>query len=230
MGTTQWHDGRSPGFRRAGRTALVLLVVALLAGLLAAPAEAAWRQVSAAVVDPDGDGFVPLLNVRVAVQALNDSAAVTAVELSDDGDLWLAVPYTGQPVDWVLAGGDGPAGVLVRFVAADGSVSPVVTAGITVDTRGPWTIARRAVVAGDGRVRLTFRVADAVSDRVWAQVVARGPHGVTRQVTLGWLRPGTHTVRLAAPLAAGLWRWHVRAVDRAGWLQERATAGSFTVR
>jgi len=224
------HGGTSSRGVKVGLVALTWLAVALLAAALAAPAEAAWQQVSAAVVDPDGNGYVPLLNVRVAAQAVNDSAAVTAVELSDDGDLWLAVPYTGRPVDWVLAGGDGPATVLVRFVAADGSVSPVVVAGATVDTRGPWTAAERATVASDGRVRLTFRLGDAASDRVWAQVVARGPHGVTRHVTLGWLRPGTHTVRLATPFCAGSWRWQVRAVDRAGWAQERATAGSFTVR
>ena len=80
--------------------------------------------------------------MSVTNHAGNDAAAVTSLQLSDDGQEWYAMPYTGEPCDWVLGGESGARTLLVRFGASDGSVSPVISASIVVDTEGPLTAAK----------------------------------------------------------------------------------------
>src|SRR5665647_624454 len=132
------------GATRAGVLLALLVGAFLLIVMTPSAARAAWKGAEARIVDRNGTGYVSLLNVRVANQAVNDSATVTEVQFSDDGVDWLGAPYTGQAQDWVLAGESGAKTLYVRFAAADGSLSPVVETRITVDTQGPRTRALRA--------------------------------------------------------------------------------------
>ena len=112
---------------------------------------------------------------------------------------WYALPYTGEPCDWVLGGEAGHKTLAVRFGAADGSVSPVVTASIDVDTAGPVTLARSVAPAGAGRTAFRFVVRDAGSPRVTASIVVRG-NGIARRFALGSVRTGSRAgARQAAP-------------------------------
>jgi hypothetical protein len=211
---------------------LLALVVGmlLLAAMIPSPARAAWTTTEARIVDPYQTGYVSLLNVRVANRAVNDSAAVTEVQFSDDGVDWLAAPYTGQAQDWVLAGESGAKTLRVRFAAADGSISPILTTGITVDTQGPRTTALRAVRAAAG-TSATFRyaVADQASPRVKVTLVIRGA-GVNKTVPLGWVRTGAHSVSVKLVLPAGSYRWSVKAMDLAHWAQEKKVPQTLLVK
>jgi hypothetical protein len=210
---------------------LTLLMGALLLGVMSpSAARAAWKGAEARIVDPYGTGYVSLLNVRVANQALNDSAVVTEVQFSDDGVDWLGARYTGQAQDWVLAGESGDKTLYVRFAAADGSLSPVVVTHITVDTQGPRTMALRAVSAAAG-TSATFRyaVADQASPKVKAALVIRGA-GVQKTVLLGWVQTGAHRAFVKLDLPAGIYRWSVSAMDLAHWAQERKVARTLVVK
>ena len=217
------------------RTTRTGVLVALLAGVLLllaltpAAALAAWTGAEARIVDPLGTGVVPLLNVSVTNHAGNDAAAVTSVQLSDDGQDWYAMPYTGEPYDWVLAGESGAKTLLVRFGASDGSVSPVISASIVVDTAGPVTAARSVSGASAGRSTFRFAVRDAGSQRVSATIVVRG-HGLTRRFPLGQVRTGSRSALLRLRLPAGSYSWRVEATDLAGWAQERQAPGAFTIK
>jgi len=212
---------------RAGALLALLAGALLLFALVPASASAAWKDVQASVVDPLGTGVVPLLNVKVANHAVNDASTVTTVQFSDDGQSWYAAPYTGQPCDWVLAGESGHKDLLVRFGSADGDVSPVVTASITVDTIGPVTVARAARRAGGGRTALCFSITDPGSGSVDATVVVKGS-GQTRRYTLGRVGTGPGTALVKLP--EGTYTWRVDATDLAGRAQVRQTNGKLVVR
>ncbi len=220
------------GARTARTGVLVTLLVGVLVVLALTPAVAlaSWTGVQASIVDPHGTGVVPLLNVSVTNHAVNDAAAVTTVQFSEDGGQhWYAVPYTGRPCAWVLAGESGHKTLLVRFAAADDSVSPVVTTGITVDTAGPVTSARSVTRARAGRSVFRFVVRDAGSTRVSATIVVRG-RGITRRYELGTIRTGSGRTILKLRLPSGSYRWRVEATDLAGWEQDRQTPGAFTIK
>ena len=154
---------------------------------------------------------MPFLNVGVTNHAGNDSSHVTTVQFSDDGRSWYAEPYTGQSCDWVLGGESGHKELLVRFGAADGSVSPVVTATIDVDTAGPVTLARSARAAAGGRTALRYAVKDPGSSRVDATLVVKGK--AARRVELGRVTTGGHRAVVRLGTAQG--QVHVaRAGDR----------------
>jgi hypothetical protein len=213
---------------RTGVLVALLAGVLLLLALVPADASAAWTGAEASIVDPLGTGVVPLLNVSVANRAGNDAAAVTSVQLSDDGQDWYALPYTGGPCSWVLGGESGPKRLLVRFGASDGSVSPVLSAAIVVDTAGPVTAAQTVSGASAGRPVFRFAVRDAGSPRVAATIVVQG-HGLTRRFPLGQVRTGCRRALVRLRLPAGSYSWRVEAVDLAGWAQERQAPGTFTV-
>jgi hypothetical protein len=217
------------GTARTGVLVALLGGVLLLLALTPAAALAAWTGAEANIIDPRGTGVVPLLNVSVANRAANDAARVTTLQISDDGHDWYTVPYTGEPCDWVLGGESGRKTLLVRFGAADGSVSPVVRTGITVDTAGPVTSAGSVTAAGAGRRALRFVIRDAGSTHVSATIVVRG-RGLTRRYGLGRVPTGTSKALLKLRLPAGSYSWRVRATDLAGWKQERQAPGAFTVR
>lgn len=206
------------------------LLVAILVLAVASPAAfAAWTTCSARIVDPYGTGCVNLLNVRVANQASNDAALVTEVEFSDDGLDWYAMDYTGRAQDWVLPGESGAKTLYVRFVAADGSVSPVTTTGITVDTEGPRTAAlRRVRVAAGARGSFVFDLDDNVSPSVDARLVIRGANG-SRNIQLGSLATGRHSVRLRVTLPRGRYTWSVLAIDAARWTQSQKVSQTLVV-
>jgi|GEM_PF-1358617 len=215
---------------RTGILAALCVGTLLLIILAPSSAHAAWTHASARIVDRDGSGYVRLLNVRVVNHAENDASAVTDVEFSDDGVTWYTMPYTGRAVDWVLPGESGRKSLSVRFIAADGTRSPVVRAGVTVDTEGPRTEALRRVRAAAGRVAaFAFVVRDTVSPRVRAELVVRGA-GVTRSYRLGSVATGMSTARVSLRLPAGSYRWWVRAVDLAGWTQSRQVSRQLVVR
>jgi hypothetical protein len=220
------------GGARTTRTGvLVWLVAAVLVVLALAPASAlaAWTGAQARIVDPLGTGVVPLLNVSVDYRATNDASPVTTVQISDDGMDWYAMPYTGEPCDWVLGGESGHKSLAVRFGAADGSVSPVVTATISVDTAGPVTLARSATRAGAGRTAFRFAIRDAGSPRVTASIVVRG-NGLVRRIALGSVRTGMRSAVARLRLPAGSYRWQVAATDLAVREQERQTAGTLVIK
>ena len=195
-----------------------------------AVALAAWTGAQATIVDPEGTGVVPLLNVSVANHATNDSSHVTTVQLSEDGLDWYAVPYTGEPCDWVL-GGDvrpqDPAGALRR--AGRKRQPGREDRRSDVDTTGPVTAAASVTRAGAGRHAFRFVVRDAGSPRVHATIVVRG-HGATRRYDLGMVRTGAGKAVLRLRLPSGSYSWCVEAVDLAGWEQERETPGVFTIK
>ncbi len=220
------------GCARTARTGVLVSLVAgvlLMLALAPASARAGWTGAQARIVDPLGTGVVPLLNVSVANHATNDASPVTTVQISDDGKDWYAMPYTGEPFDWVLGGESGHKRLAVRFGAADGSVSPVVTATIGVDTTGPVTLARSAARAGAGRVAFRFVIRDAGSPRVTAGIVVRGS-GLVRRLALGSVRTGAHSALIKLRLPAGSYRWQVAATDLAGREQERQTAGRLDIK
>ena len=219
------------GARTARTGALVALLggVLLLLAFTPAAALAAWTSAEASISDPPGTGVVPLLNVSVTNHAANDSSFVTSVQLSEDGQDWYALPYTGEPCDWVLGGESGRKTLLVRFGAADGSVSPVISIGITVDTAGPVTFAGSVTRASAGRSAFRFVVRDAGSTRVAATIVVRG-RALTRRYELGHVPTGTGRALLRLRLPSGSYRWRVEATDLAGWAQERQASGAFTVK
>lgn len=217
------------------RTARTGVLVALLAGVLfllaltPAAALAAWTGVEARIVDPLGTGVVPLLNVSVTNHATNDAAAVISVQLSDDGQDWYAMPYTGEPCDWVLGGESGAKTLLVRFGASDGSVSPVTSSSIVVDTAGPVTVADSVSGASAARSTFRFAVRDAGSQSVTATIVVRG-HGFTKRFPLGQVRTGSRKAHVRLRLPVGSYSWRVQATDLAGWAQERQASGAFTIK
>jgi hypothetical protein len=221
---------RGTGAARAGVSLALLVGALLLIAMAPSSAHAAWRGVEARIVDPGGTGYVGLLNVSVVNQAVNDSSSVIEVQFSDDGVDWLGAPYTGQAQDWVLAGGSGAKTLSVRFAAADGSLSPVVEARVTVDTQGPRTRALREVrtVAG---VAATFRyaVVDRASPKVKAALVFHSA-GVNKTVPLGWVRTGLHSVSVKLDLPPGAYRWSVRAIDLAHWAQEKKVPRTLVVK
>jgi hypothetical protein len=116
----------------------------------------------------------------------------------------------------------------VRFGAADGSVSPVFSTGITVDTAGPVTSARSVTRAGAGRRVFRFVVRDAGSARVSATIVVRG-RGLQRRYELGAIPTGHGMALLKLRLPSGSYRWRVQATDLAGWEQDRQDPGAFTI-
>ena len=217
------------------RTARTVVSVALLTGVLLllaltpAAALADWTGAEARIADPLGTGVVPLLNVSVTNRASNDAAAVTSVQLSDDGQDWYAMPYTGEPCDWVLGGESGVKTLLVRFGASDGTVSPVLSSSIVVDTAGPVTAARSVSVASAGRSTFRYAIHDAGSQRVSATIVVRG-QGLTRRFPLGQVRTGSGKALIRLRLPAGSYSWRVRAIDLAGWAQERQASAVFTIK
>ena len=217
------------------RTARTGVLVALLGGALLLLAStpgvalAAWTGAHATIVDPHGTGVVPLLNVSVSNHATNDSSVVTTVQFSEDGQDWYAVPYTGEPCDWVLGGESGHKTLQVRFGAQDGTFSPVVRTGISVDTSGPVTAAGSVTRASAGRRAFRFVVRDAGSPRVHATIVVRG-HGAARRYDLGAVRTGAGKAVLRLGLPSGSYRWCVEAVDLAGWEQERQASGAFRIK
>jgi hypothetical protein len=217
--------------RTANGAVVAVLTVATLIVLVLAPesARADWTSAEAHIVDPLGTGVVPLLNVSVVNRATNDTSPVTTVQFSDDGREWYLLPYTGRPCDWVLAGGEGKRTLAVRFGAADGSVSEVVTPSIRVDIRGPVTLARSATAAGAGRTAFRFVVRDSGSPRVSAGVVVRG-NGLVRRLSLGKVRTGARSALLKLRLPAGAYRWRVEATDLAGRAQVRQTQGRLVVK
>jgi hypothetical protein len=219
------------GARMTRSVILVTLLagVLLVAALAPASALAAWTSAEARIVDPLGTGVVPLLNVSVANLATNDASPVTTVQFSDDGLDWYSMTYTGRPCDWVLGGEAGHKTLAVRFGAADGSVSPVVTAAIDVDTVGPVTLARSAARAGAGRTEFRFVVRDAGSPRVTASILVSG-NGISRRFALGSVRTGGRSAFVRLHLPAGSYRWRVAATDLAGWVQERQTAGALIIK
>jgi hypothetical protein len=219
------------GVRTTKATALLVLVTGalLVIALTPAVASAAWVDARASIVDPLGTGIVPFLNVSVANHAVNDSSHVATVQFSDDGSSWYAEPYTGRPCDWVLGGVSGHKQLFVRFGAADGSVSPVVTATIGVDTTGPVTQARSARRASGGGTALRYFVRDAGSSLVDAVLVVKGK-GVTRRVDLGRVKTGARRALVRLGLRAGTYTWRVEATDLAGRDQVRQTAGRLTIR
>jgi hypothetical protein len=214
---------------RAGVLVALLGGVLLVLALAPAVAQASWTGAQATIVDPQGTGVVPLLNVSVVNHATNDTSVVTTVQLSEDGQDWYAVPYTGEPCDWVLGGESGHKSLLVRFGAEDGSTSPVVKTGIDVDTTGPVTVAGSVARATAGRRAFRYVIRDAGSPRVFATIVVRG-HGVARRYDLGKVLTGTCKAVLRLRLPAGSYSWRVEAVDLAGWEQERQAPGAFTVK
>jgi hypothetical protein len=215
---------------RAGVPLALLLGALLVIAMAPSAAHAAWRSADARIIDPNGTGYVGLLNVNVANQAVNDSAAVTEVQFSDDGVDWLGAAYTGRAQDWVLAGESGATILYVRFAAADGSLSPVVEARITVDTQGPHTRALRAVHAASGAsVIFRYAVADQTSPRVKVALVIRGA-GVNRTIPLGWVRTGVHGATVTVDLPPGTYRWSVLAMDLAHWVQEKKVPQTLVVK
>ena len=219
------------GARTARTGVLVTLLggVLLLLALTPAVALASWTSARASIVDPHGTGVVPLLNVSVTNHAVNDASAVTTVQFSEDGQDWYAVPYTGEPCAWVLGGESGHKTLLVRFAAADGSVSPVVSTGITVDTAGPVTSAGSVTHASAGRSAFRFVVRDAVSRRVTATIVVRG-RGAAHRYDLGSIPTGSGRAVLKLRLPPGSYRWRLEATDLAGWEQDRQIPGAFTIK
>lgn len=218
------------GATRAGVLLALLVGTLLLTVMTPSIALAAWSSAGARIVDPYETGYVSLLNVRVANQAVNDSAVVTEVQFSDDGVDWLSTPYTGRAQDWVLAGESGAKTLYVRFAAADGSFSPVVETGITVDTRGPRTKALRAVRAAAGTLAVfRYAIADQASPKVKATLVIRGA-GVKKTVPLGWVRTGAHGASVKLDLPAGSYRWSVQAMDLAHWAQEKKVPQTLVVK
>lgn len=217
--------------RTTKANALVTLISGALLVLAVAPASAfaAWTDARASIVDPLGTGVVPFLNVRVANHASNDVSPVTTVQFSDDGVSWYAEPYTGRACDWVLGGTAGTKELLVRFGAADGGLSPVVTATIRVDTAGPSTLARSASPVSGGRTAVRYSVNDEGSPRVDATLVVKGS-GQTRRVDLGRVSTGAHRVLVRLGLRAGRYTWRVLATDLAGRDQQRLVPGEFVVR
>jgi len=215
---------------RCGSLITLLLGVLLVMALAPSSARAAWRSADAHILDSGGTGFVPVLNVRVANRAANDSAAVIAVEISDDGVAWYSMPYTGQAQDWVLAGAAGRKALFVRFAAADGTLSPIIRAGITVDTTGPSAVALRSVHAGAGGVAgFRFTLRDDQSPRVHARLLVRGG-GIRRCLDLGAVRTGTHLARVALRVPRGTYRWSILATDLAGWTQEKQVSRMLVVK
>jgi hypothetical protein len=220
---------------RGARTVRTSALLALLAGtlfllaLVPASALAAWRDVSARIVDPRGTGVVPVLNVDVLNHAVNDSSRVSTVQFSDDGRSWYAVPYTGRACGWVLGGGAGHKRLFVRFGAADGSFSPVVAASIDVDTTGPATVARSARRASGGRTTFRFAIKDSGSARVDATLVVRGK-GVVRRLHLGRVARGVRQTVVRLGLRKGVYSWRVEAVDLAGRTQVKQVAARLVIR
>ena len=221
---------QATGVVRAGVLLALLAGMLLLIVMAPSAARAAWTGADAHIVDPYGTGYVSLLNVRVANQAMNDSAAVTEVQFSDDGVDWLGATYTGQAQDWVLGGASGAKTLYVRFAAADGSLSPIVETRTTVDTQGPRTRALGAARARSGAA-VTFRyaVSDRVSPTVKAALVIRGA-GAKKTVPLGWVRTGTRSVSVKLDLPAGTYRWWVRAMNLAHWGQEKKVSRPLLVK
>ena len=219
------------GVRTTKATALLVLLVGALLVIALTPASAlaAWTDARARIVDPLGTGVVPFLNVGVTNHASNDTAYVTSVQFSDDGQSWYAEPYTGQSCDWVLGGASGHKELFVRFGASDGSVSPVVTATIDVDTAGPVTLARSARAASGGRTALRYAVKDSGSSRVDVTLVVKGK-GLTRRVELGRVTTGGHRALVKLGLRKGRYTWRVLATDLAGRDQARQVAGTLVVR
>lgn len=225
---TEVRSARTAAIRAAAVAAVTTAALAILA-VAPANAWAAWTSAEARIVDPLGNGVVPLLNVSVANHAVNDTSPVTTVQFSDDGREWYLVPYTGQPCDWVLTGGDGRKTLAVRFGAADGSVSETITPSIRVDTTGPVALARSAASASAGRTAFRYVVRDAGSPRVTVSVVVRGD-GITKRLSLGEVRTGCRSALVKLRLPAGAYRWCVAATDLAGRVQVRQTSGRLVVR
>ena len=219
------------GVRTTKAAALLVLVTGALFVIALTPAAAfaAWSDTQASIADPLGTGVVPFLNVSVVNHASNDSSQVATVQFSDDGRCWYAEPYTGRPCDWVLGGVSGHKQLFVRFGAADGSVSPVVTAAIAVDTTGPVTQARSARRASGGRTAVRYFIRDAGSSLVDAVLVVKGS-GATKRVDLGRVKTGARQALVDLGLRAGTYTWRVEATDLAGRDQVRQTAGRFTIR
>jgi len=235
MPVMKTRPGGEEGIMRSSRSrnaALLTLLVAgalLVVALVPASALAAWTSVDASIVDSLGTGVVPVLNVSVANRATNDASPVQTVQFSDDGQEWYAVPYTGEPCDWVLAGEAGHKTLYVRFGAADSSVSPVVTAEIDLDTAGPATEARAARAKPGGRVAFTYRVRDPFSPRVDATLVLQG-RGFSKRFRLGRVATGKDRSLVKVKLPTGAYSWSVEAVDLGGREQESQNSARFVIR
>lgn len=219
----------------AHRTAVLLaLLIGTVLLLVLAPtaAHAAWLKSDARIIDPYGTGYVGLLNVRVVGEAVSDTTAVTGMQFSDDGVYWDAVPYTGAPQPWVLYGESGAKTLYVRFAGADGTLSPVTETHIAVDTVPPRTAALGNVrAAAGGAASFAYTITDPASPQARAELVISGRGGRSvKTVRLGWVATGEKlSVPVVLRLPKGSYRWSVRAIDLAHWVQEKQVAATLTV-
>ena len=149
----------------------------------------------------------------------------------DNGQTWSDWQSFAGIDQLQLPGGDGTKTISLQFKDADGNVWPqTVTITVHLDTHGPTTAARAALVGCGKRAIVRFRVKDATSPRASVSIKIRTRAGrLVRTVRLGrrWTNHG-----LFASLGRfhrGAYRFTVYATDLAGNHQARAGSNTLVV-
>lgn len=156
------------------------------------------------------------------------SSGIARIECSTTGgNSWTAR-------DGLTVSARGTTTVLYRAIDDAGNVSGVHTTWVRIDNLRPWT--KAAASTGHGALlRLRFRIYDAKPScgtaRVMIVVINARGKVVARYRLKGWYKTNaTIRCRVKTRLAAGHYRFLVRATDRAGNVQSKALKARLTVR
>jgi hypothetical protein len=81
----------------------------------------------------------PTRDVQLLVPATDNASGVAHVGLSNDGNHWTVLPYTGAPVDWSAGANqaDGPWKIRARWQDAAGNWSSTASTTVVLDTHPP---------------------------------------------------------------------------------------------
>lgn len=220
---------------KALRVLFVIFAAVTMFGTAAVQANAlddnGW-QVKAGVRDNDF-GYVKSLSVKVVNSASYDFGEVQQVEVSEDQINWQTYPYTEDVLAFAFSGVDGDKVAFVRFLASDGTYSPLVRVTTVVDTKKPATYALNRVSVRRGHyVQFKFNVKDATSVASFPRIIVRNSKGevIAKTGLFGLVATNqTTTVRILVNMHPGRYTWSVRARDLAGWYQGSRTSRSLVV-
>ncbi len=159
----------------------------------------------------------PTRNVQLLVPATDNASGVAQVALSNDGNTWTVLRYTGNPVNWSAATNqaDGPWKIRARWQDAAGNWSATASTTIILDTHPPVgsitlnggalatgadsVTVRDSASAAAGISQLVLANSPSVSGGVLANGVAFTPNGSVSWSLAGAGAPapvgeGAHTV------------------------------------
>jgi hypothetical protein len=239
------------------RLVLAACVAAVICLTLPAVASAAASWAGTWVKVADGAAYTPTSSVKVSFYGTctYDDYFHTQLVPAISGDLTSGPKWTNMPVDdsgfeqngkymtsWVsgaegdipLAPGDGVKRVQMQiWNQAITAFSPIYTATVTLDTRGPRTVAPyRLTAKKGGYVTVSYQAQDELSPTATVSIQLRSSAGKKlKTIHLGDQETGKLlTYLLKVSLPNGAYKYAVLATDLAGNAASKVGTNGLTVR